>query len=272
MLEAKEHQENCFLTLTYSDDQLPFGSSTLATLHPPHLRDWLKSFREAIRPLKIRFYAVGEYGDVSERPHYHVVLFGFPTCMHGRSRFGVGGRVDCCRVCDFVLASWGRGQVDLGSVTRQSCQYIAQYTVKKVRSGIDAEWLQGRYPEFSRQSKGIGKGICDEIADMMLRYGYDKSENDVPVAVYHSGKFWPLGGFLRREIRKRIGWDEKTPLAAKKAREEELSGMYDFARTVTAYCPQTRNLVFKNLLIDKFEGQMVKAEALEKLFVKGKRL
>ena len=67
MLEAMCHGDNAFVTLTYEDDNV-------RSLVPKDPQDWLKRIRKAVEPLRLRYYLVGEYGDISERPHYHVAL------------------------------------------------------------------------------------------------------------------------------------------------------------------------------------------------------
>ena len=64
MLEAGQYKDNTFVTLTYSPENEPDGSS----LEPKHTQDWLKRFRKAIAPLRVRYYLVGEYGEQSWRP------------------------------------------------------------------------------------------------------------------------------------------------------------------------------------------------------------
>ena len=80
LLEASQHAESAFLTLTYSDGALEEKNVTtqwvrrttegLPTLTPRDLTLFMKRLREEIAPKKIRFYAVGEYGDQTERPHW----------------------------------------------------------------------------------------------------------------------------------------------------------------------------------------------------------
>ena len=90
MLESLSHEENVFVTLTYSDKHIPKGES----LDPDDLRKFWKRLRKGlddtlnkeINPNKykcyqrkrfpIRYYACGEYGDSTKRPHYHAIIFG----------------------------------------------------------------------------------------------------------------------------------------------------------------------------------------------------
>ena len=72
LLEAIKSSESSFITLTYDDENLPENGS----LCPSHVRDWLKRIRKKVEPRKLRYFLVGEYGDETKRPHYHVALFG----------------------------------------------------------------------------------------------------------------------------------------------------------------------------------------------------
>jgi len=71
--EGKRHSSKIFLTLTYDNENLPeFGS-----LQTRHLQLFIKRLRKAIAPIKIRYYACGEYGDTTRRAHYHAIIYGW---------------------------------------------------------------------------------------------------------------------------------------------------------------------------------------------------
>lgn len=222
MLEAVQHTDNAFVTLTYADEHLP----GMGSLEPKHLRYWLDAMRKVIGYGKLRFYAVGEYGDETNRPHYHVALFGFPPCKYGRSRYSeAGGRQNCCSVCDTVRDTWGRGNIDVGELTESSAQYIAGYVLKKLNRTDDPRLRPGCWPEFSRMSKqngGIGAGFIDEYASTLMTFNLEDASADVPSALRHGSRLLPLGGYLHRRLRKRVGRDEKTPPEVLQQRKEEL--------------------------------------------------
>lgn len=97
MLEAYQYEHNAFVTLTYAPEKLPENGS----LVPEHVQSWLKRLRARVAPSKFRFFLVGEYGDESERPHYHAALFGFRSCVYGQSQYSKR-RSTCCHWCELV--------------------------------------------------------------------------------------------------------------------------------------------------------------------------
>lgn len=210
----------------------PTGSG-LGTLRPEDLRDWLKRLREAIQPFKLRFYAVGEYGDESERPHYHVVLFGVPGCRLLRTRrdfTNIPDPANCCATCKTVSSTWGKGIVEVAEFNVRTARYIAGYIMKKMTKADDMRLL-GRYPEFSRMSRhngGIGSEAMWEVADRLMHHGLDARE-DVPNALRHGAAALPLGRYLMGKLRTRIGRDAKAPQATLDKMAEQMRPLREFA-------------------------------------------
>lgn len=209
LLEAVKHEDKSFVTLTYSDYHLPADNS----LAPRDLQLWIKRLRKAMEPRLLRYFAVGEYGDESQRPHYHAALFGYPRCAYGQSRYSKRV-IDCCYWCDLIRDTWGKGHVYLGTVEPDSAQYLAGYVTKKM-TAKDDERLKGRHPEYARMSlkPGIGADAMLDVASVMLFYGMDDAA-DVPLALAHGRKELPLGRYLRRKLREAVGRDGKIPQAA----------------------------------------------------------
>lgn len=214
MLEAAQHECNAFVTLTYADDR--------PQLCPKDCQDWLKRLRARVAPSTFRFFLVGEYGDASQRPHYHAALFGFPSCAYGQSRYSKRV-IDCCYWCDLVRDTWSHGFVFLGSLEAYSAGYMAGYVTKKMTAKDDPR-LEGRYPEFARMSlrPGIGGDAVFDVADVLMRFGLDETMLDVPVALQHGMKKLPLGRYLRKRLREAIGKDGKISQAAFSEMEKEL--------------------------------------------------
>jgi hypothetical protein len=210
MLEAGCHTSNVFLTLTYNDDHLPADGS----LRPKDLQDWLKRARRALKHSRLRFFACGEYGSKTGRAHYHAVLFNAPSCIRGRSdkfRRGAGGTV-CCPVCALYQKTWSLdgeeiGSVDVGMVEPRTASYIGGYIVKGKTHRLDHR-LGGKEPEFSTKSlrPGLGAFAVDALAVAFL--DAKRTVLDIPTYVEFGGAKYPLGRYLTKRFRKKVGIDD----------------------------------------------------------------
>jgi len=123
--EQSLHLDNCFGTLTYADKHLPEHNS----LHYPDLQKFWKRARKKLGPL--RYYAVGEYGDRTLRPHYHFCVFG-----HAFTEGRVMLREQPNRLWTSPLLEelWGLGNVSIGTLNFETARYTASYVTKKLRS------------------------------------------------------------------------------------------------------------------------------------------
>lgn len=150
MHEKSLYSESSFLTLTYSDDNLPAFQS----LQLEDYQTFFKRLRKKTGP-GLRFFGCGEYGETRGRPHYHAILFNynFPDRRHYKTTDS--GVLFRSAILD---RTWGHGLCSIGTVTFESCAYVAKYCVKKVNGDKAAAHYRGRLPEFSTQSKGIGRG------------------------------------------------------------------------------------------------------------------
>jgi hypothetical protein len=215
MLEAGLYADNAFVTLTYAVD--PFS------LDPMDHRRFMDALRKRVAPLRVRFYMVGEYGEKSERPHFHYVLFGYPSC---RRAVEARGKYRCCSACDLLEEVWGKGHIKNLPLEMGSARYVARYVVKKM-TRFDDPRLRNRHPEFSRMSlkPGIGHGVLERVASVITRYNLLTPEGDVPVTLRHGDLEWPLGRYLRRKLRLSLGLDERSPhvLSAEAAYKHSLS-------------------------------------------------
>lgn len=207
-LEAMTHGDSVWTTLTYSDESLPKTPEGHPTLRPRDIQLWLKRFRQTISPQKIRFFLVGEYGDLTQRPHYHAALFGI-------GRYVIDSDTGEFRDTHSLLSSsWQHGHASLFDFDAGLSQYTAGYVTKKMTQADDPRLL-GRYPEFARMSNrpGIGAASVEAIADVLFNGpGYDEfiKLGDVPRQIKIGGKTVPLGRYLRNKLRDAIGMDSAT--------------------------------------------------------------
>jgi len=229
LLEASLHKHNTFVTLTYSPENVP----PLGSLEPDHLKYFWMRLRKAIYPQRFRYYAVGEYGDKSERPHYHAAIFSFQSCYYGRTQHNkIKQRGYCCPQCSLITTTWGLGGTDLGSIEPATSAYLVGYVTKKMVHRHD-ERLNGRHPEFSRSSRrpGIGADYAPEIASAFLQLPNSDTLPDVPTVLRHGGRKLPIGRYLTRLTRKHAGRDPNSPQVLNDKRLKEVRELREVARS-----------------------------------------
>lgn len=163
--EAQLHDLNSFVTLTYDNEHLPRGG----TLVPEHPQLFMKRLRRARPGIRVSYFLCGEYGERSERPHYHALLFGcaFPDQVLIPRSSG-----EPLYRSEELARLWGLGFCSIGAVTFQSAAYCARYVLKKFERGsvlkpsctADGELIE-REAEFLRVSlrPGIGRGWVERF-------------------------------------------------------------------------------------------------------------
>lgn len=238
MLEQKCHAESAFITLTYNRQHLPLSPNFDMVLRKKDWQDFLKRLRKRLG-ISLRFFAVGEYGDKGERPHYHAILFGYPPCVHGRTRYtgrGEARRLECCRPCGDIYESWGKGIVEVGPCNADTVQYTTGYVTKKMTSSKDKR-LRGRPPEFVLMSRRPGLG-----------YPYAKflPPNRELMSIKIDGKDWPLDRYMREAILKAGGADvEKTKRVRMEAKQGAMQWLQ--ANEASTYWTLKRGSIQKGL-------------------------
>lgn len=189
-LESFMHKHSYFVTLTYAPAHLPAG----ATVVPRHLKLFLMRLRKAAG-VPFRYFAVGEYGTKTGRPHYHLLLFSL-------------GEVRLISKC------WPYGSVHIGTVTSASASYVTGYCTKAWTRKDDPR-LKGRHPEFCRMSlkPGIGALAVPELARAVRSGGsrYIAEKGDVPREVRIAGKKMDIGRYLANKLRVAVGRPEGCP-------------------------------------------------------------
>lgn len=149
--ETRLHAESAFLTLTFDDKSLPRSGSV-------DVRDvqlFMKRLRK-LRPQGLRFFACGEYGELTGRPHYHILLMNtsFPDMkFYKRSgQHSLSVSAECSKI-------WNFGDHFIGEVSFESAAYVARYCTKKITGPDAAEHYRGRQPEFVCMSRKPGIGL-----------------------------------------------------------------------------------------------------------------
>lgn len=198
VLESLVNEVCIFATFTFSEEGL--NDASRSTPNPrsvsvPEAQLLIKRIRARLPATELRYYVVGEYGDIGGRPHYHAVLFGNAAL----GALGTG-----------ISDSWPYGALHLGYGEPASIGYVVGYITKGWKRA-DNPRLAGRHPEFARMSRSLGKGALNTIADWCAtKHGaqFIATTGDVPRQVRCGGKLFPLGRFLTRKLRQLVGIHE----------------------------------------------------------------
>lgn len=198
MLESFTNDETIFLTLTYNDENLPKNLS----LNPDTTKLFIDRLRKKLLPKKIRFYLVGEYGDETHRPHYHLIIFGLGHWA--------GTLIDQTWINTETKEPLGFHQI--GDFNEKTAQYTCGYVVKKLNKNHPD--LKGRYPEYSRMSQrpGLGANAMVILANTLTTgqgVEFMHANGDVPHVLKIGKKSLPLGQYLRNRLKQELGMPDK---------------------------------------------------------------
>lgn len=126
-----------FITMTYDQANQPlleYQGELYGTLNKKDLQDFFKRLRKANGTDKIKYYAVGEYGGETFRPHYHAIIF---NVNH--------------QTITQLTKIWGKGHASIGRCEPASIHYVAKYVLNS-----HDDWKPLANP-FALISQGMGK-------------------------------------------------------------------------------------------------------------------
>lgn len=158
LLEEKKISTSAhFVTLTYDDITLPYSDSFIPTLDYADFQRFVKRLRKNYNTQKsIKYFAVGEYGSKTDRPHYHVIMFNVENP-------------------DRIVKEWEKyGFAHIGEVTDASIYYTLKYTLKNI--GSDKPKNELRKPEKALISKKLGLSY---LTPQMIQYYKDDNSRSV---------------------------------------------------------------------------------------------
>lgn len=261
-LESMVHEKSCFITLTYDDEHLPKGG----TLVPDDLRKYWMRLRKAIYPARIRYFAVGEYGDTNWRPHYHAAVFGLG--LQDESVLREAWSLDGIAI----------GFVHVGDLSAASANYIAGYVTKKMMRSDDGRLYRNGvklFPEFRRSSNkpGIGAPAISAIASAILSPSGIRAirdTGDVPTFFKFGDETFPLGRYLRSKLREAVdvfNVDERTgevtynaPKCSTQLQAEEMRALFETWLSST----KDQKKSFKRFLTELDDGKVALMRAKHK--------
>ena len=202
MMELQYHEDACFVTLTYNERDVPISymadpdtglAIPVYTLCKAELQKFWKRLRKALGDVKIRYFACGEYGKDTFRPHYHAIIFGFrpdDLVMYQQNDSSA------YFISAFLDRVWSHGNVIVADVNFDTCAYVARYTAKKTVGTLGDDFYRKHNIEvpFLVMSRRPGLG-WQYLADRPDLWRGDR--------IYVSGRD-PVDGPLPRSFYKKL--------------------------------------------------------------------
>lgn len=174
--EFRRSKSAAFITLTYSPKFVPDCG-----LVKRHFQLFMKRLRKKSGD-RLRYYAVGEYGTKTLRPHYHAIIFNYK----GNEKF--------------LQSIWSApktrepyGIVHIGKVNEASIRYTTKYIIQGPETVP-----KGFSPPFALMSRAYGLGAC-YLTDSMVSWHREDNRNfammydqKIRLPRFYKDKIWPL--------------------------------------------------------------------------------
>lgn len=225
MLEAQKYDHNYFVTLTYDEEHVPVldhieyeevykvheevierkeitieNDGTWGfSLAPQHMITFLNSLRKYFERKGhkgIKYFYCGEYGETTQRPHYHIILLNCPLDITQFYDTHIDNNYKAHWKSKEIERFWNKGMMDLAECEWSCIAYVARYCTKKLDFSGDKRFYlnQGLIPEYVRMSKGIGFDYFRQHKDEI----YKNDEMIMKTVKGNTGSFKPPKAFDRK--------------------------------------------------------------------------
>ncbi len=122
--EIELNKDNIFITLTYDNENKK-------DLNKKDIQNFLKRLRKKVN--NIKYYCVGELGETTKRPHYHMIIFNYlPTDLKETNKTKSGYKQ---YTSDLINKTWGMGLTRISIMQKGLINYILKYIQKS--NGIE---------------------------------------------------------------------------------------------------------------------------------------
>lgn len=139
--QEKVSESAHFVTLTYNTDHVPITGRGFMSLDKSDPQKFFKRLRKHATKRnknhsKISYFLCGEYGEKTNRPHYHAIIYN-------------------ANILDIEKA-WPLGDIHVGQVSAASIGYTLKYMCKTPSNQIPKHKNDDRQPIFQLMSKALG--------------------------------------------------------------------------------------------------------------------
>lgn len=185
--EISLHTDNCFITLTYSKENLP---SHLTVKEP--FQNFMKLLRKQLKK-KLSYIVSHEYGSKTYRPHHHAIIFGYNPEQQNFLKNTTGG--NAIYTAPELDKIWTNGFHSIGEANEKTAYYIASYALKGKRKEIN-------HPDTGEILKVADTMDCSKRPGIGLIYFINNATQ-----LIQSGEQLPR--YYRKILEKPYSWFEK---------------------------------------------------------------
>lgn len=149
LAEAKLHRFNYFLTITYDNEHV-------TNTNKRDCQNFIKYLRRL--DFDFKYYLVGELGDKTKRPHYHMAMFSDVEIPDAKVWSGKPSQP--LMRSKLLEKCWlNKGQILFGRLDTASIRYVLGYLNSK-----------DKLQTFALMSKNLGRGYFDEALEKDVYY------------------------------------------------------------------------------------------------------
>lgn len=172
--EMKRSFNPRMVTFTYDNDHIP----EYGLLNKKHFQAFMKRIRESGYRKQLKYFVRGEYGDHSQRPHYHAIMYNL--------------KKEHANKPDFIEKHWKNGMIHLAPLNMATIYYTLKYLTKdKI---FDLGDVPREHYEFTMMSKGIG---LNYLTPAMRNY---LTQNMTAAATLPGGIKTPLPRYFKEKV------------------------------------------------------------------------
>ncbi|AXH76487.1 MAG: replication initiator protein [Microviridae sp.] len=185
LMEFRTAHSGQYWTLTLDEPSMP----TLDATGPKKMmRTFFNRLRhseaQANNPNQIRYYGCYEHGDLSDRPHFHLLLYNMQKNLLQQTTNNTSWAGQHTKL-------WPHGHVDVGHITPASVRYVSDYMMKFSPKDTEPSSIP-----FRTRRPAIG---YYGILHTLLRHAGPKYELQSKPAYFQiNGRKYPLDNWTRK--------------------------------------------------------------------------
>ena len=223
MAEYEERNIACFVTLT-------FDSRFRPRLDKCILRNFVKAVRNKFGN-GIKFFGCGELGEHTQRPHYHIILFGVDF-KEDRKLFGKNG-LYLTYTSPTLRKIWPYGNHLIGELDLASAGYVAKYCDKKKIENKDRG-------EFLIMSRGLGKSYFEKHKDDLMSSDF----------IYFKGSKFKIPRYFLK-LSEKLDFIDQLDFFDYKERKRKVAQSFRFGSNKSVHFEEEGMILDQNYLLAK---------------------